>query len=158
MVLSLLGLTFFCGLISYYIWSWISAILFYPLALAVVICISTFLGHQLLGVWCYMAHHNMYVLVSHLKWSKQRSICSNTLTQPLPQTRSCQFLYAPQNLKTIYNAEWALVTGASSGIGLAIATKLAEQGFNVIIAAIKNEMLKTSTDTLQQRFPHQVRF
>ena len=58
----------------------------------------------------------------------------------------------------MYNAEWALVTGASSGIGLAIATKLAEQGFNVIIAAIQNEMLKTSTDTLQQRFPRQVRF
>ena len=49
-IISLLALTTLCGVISYYIWSWISAILFYPLALAVVICISTFLGHQLLGV------------------------------------------------------------------------------------------------------------
>ncbi|KAI9205412.1 uncharacterized protein BJ171DRAFT_423233 [Polychytrium aggregatum] len=63
-------------------------------------------------------------------------------------------LYLPvQNLKKKYNAEWALVTGGSSGIGLAIARRCAEQGINVVIVALPNELLKQAMTELQRDFP-----
>lgn len=37
------------------------------------------------------------------------------------------------DLKKKYNAKWALVTGGGSGIGKAIAFKLASQGLNVVV-------------------------
>lgn len=37
------------------------------------------------------------------------------------------FFLGPQDLKKKYNAKWALVTGASSGIGRALAEKMAQQ-------------------------------
>jgi short-subunit dehydrogenase len=38
--------------------------------------------------------------------------------------------------------QWAIVTGASSGIGLELATQLAEAGFNLVINARNLEKLK----------------
>lgn len=58
----------------------------------------------------------------------------------------------PQNLRKKYG-EWALVTGASSGIGLAIARKLASQSINVCIAALDDEYLATSVTALQESYP-----
>jgi hypothetical protein len=46
-----------------------------------------------------------------------------------------------QDLKKKYSAKWALITGGSSGIGLSIAKKLAGQGINLIIAAVKDDAL-----------------
>ena len=60
-----------------------------------------------------------------------------------------------QDLKKKYNAEWALVTGGSSGIGRAIADKLALQGLNVVIVAKEDELLKSSVASLQKLFPNQ---
>lgn len=45
-----------------------------------------------------------------------------------------------QRLKTQYG-DWAIVTGASSGIGLELATQLANSGFNLIINARNEERL-----------------
>ena len=43
-----------------------------------------------------------------------------------------------QNLKKKYKgAKWALVTGASSGIGKSLAKELAEQGLNVVLVSLK---------------------
>merc|ERR1711916_80677 len=46
-----------------------------------------------------------------------------------------------QDLKTKYDAEWALVTGASSGIGRALTEKLAAQGLSVVMVALDDALL-----------------
>jgi short-subunit dehydrogenase len=63
------------------------------------------------------------------------------------------------NLKKKYAASWALVTGGSSGIGFAIVKRLAEQGLNVVIVAIDDALLKTSSEQLKRDYPEtQFRF
>eukprot|EP00051_Salpingoeca_urceolata_P027451 m.481541 g.481541 ORF g.481541 m.481541 type:complete len:327 (-) comp22202_c0_seq1:44-1024(-) len=47
----------------------------------------------------------------------------------------------PVNLKTKYDAKWAVVTGASSGIGKAIVEKLVAQEINVVLVALEDELL-----------------
>lgn len=58
-----------------------------------------------------------------------------------------------QNLKKKYRAEWGVVTGASSGIGKAIAEKLAIQGINVVLVALPDNVLKSTHEELQKKFP-----
>lgn len=65
------------------------------------------------------------------------------------------FVYPEQNLMTKYNATWALVTGASTGIGFSLAETLASQGLNIVLIALDNNDLRTATNTLQSRFPTQ---
>ena len=48
-------------------------------------------------------------------------------------------LRGTQDLKKKYNAEWALVTGGSTGIGRAIAEALAQQGLNVVVQGLEPE-------------------
>jgi short-subunit dehydrogenase len=45
----------------------------------------------------------------------------------------------------------ALVTGASRGIGLALATVLADEGYGVTLTARKPELLKQAANTLRER-------
>lgn len=58
-----------------------------------------------------------------------------------------------QNFKTKYDAKWALVTGGSSGIGLAIANRLASQGINVVIAAFPDSTFDRTFDELVKKYP-----
>lgn len=60
----------------------------------------------------------------------------------------------PIDLKKKYNAEWALVTGASSGIGLAMTRKLCGQGLNVVMVALEDDMLKKSFAAIKKEFPN----
>ncbi|KAH8607242.1 putative short chain dehydrogenase Enoyl (Acyl carrier protein) reductase [Trypanosoma vivax] len=58
----------------------------------------------------------------------------------------------PQNLRKKYKAEWAVVTGASSGIGKAISRKLAQQGINVVLVALDDALLDNTFSELQQQY------
>ncbi len=61
------------------------------------------------------------------------------LTYSIPQLY--MVLRPVPDLKKRYNA--TLVTGAGSGIGKAIAFKLASQGLNVVIVSLDDDFLKT---------------
>jgi uncharacterized protein len=50
------------------------------------------------------------------------------------------------------NRKTALITGASSGIGKALATEFAKDGYNVILAARSVSKMQTLADSLQKQF------
>ena len=54
--------------------------------------------------------------------------------------------------KYILNNETALVTGASSGMGLEYATQLAQSGCNLVIVSNEEEKLKNIADKLQNEY------
>ncbi|KAI7855975.1 hypothetical protein BDC45DRAFT_567937 [Circinella umbellata] len=60
-----------------------------------------------------------------------------------------------QDLKKKYNAQWALVTGGSSGIGAALVRKLASQKLNVVIAALDDALLKEFKTKIVEEYPNQ---
>ena len=56
-------------------------------------------------------------------------------------------------LSKTYDVEWALVTGSSSGIGKAIASRLASAGINVVIAAYSDKHLPAAVSELRKKHP-----
>eukprot|EP00892_Ulva_mutabilis_P007026 jgi/Ulvmu1/4696/UM002_0427.1 len=58
-----------------------------------------------------------------------------------------------QDLKRRYGAQWALVTGASSGIGKALACKCADQGLNVVLVARPDNLIETASKELPATYP-----
>lgn len=57
------------------------------------------------------------------------------------------------DLKKRYNATWALVTGSGSGIGKALAFKLASQGLNVVLVSLDDDHLKNTMKELREKYP-----
>lgn len=65
------------------------------------------------------------------------------------------YLLGPVDLKKKYNAKWALVTGAGTGIGKSICQTLAVQGLNVVLVSLPDKFLQETTDELKKAFPKQ---
>lgn len=63
------------------------------------------------------------------------------------------WLRGPQNLKKKYQAEWGVVTGGSSGIGLSIVRRLAGQGLNVVIIAFPDKLMEEAEQKLPSEYP-----
>ena len=61
-------------------------------------------------------------------------------------------LLGSQDLKKKYGAEWALVTGSSSGIGKELARRLLRQGLNVLLVARKEAVFDATVAELQGEF------
>ena len=58
-----------------------------------------------------------------------------------------------QNLRKRYDAEWAIVTGASSGIGKAVVKKLARQGINCCVVALNDHLMTNAMTEFHREFP-----
>ena len=65
------------------------------------------------------------------------------------------YLLGPVNLKKKYKAEWALVTGAGTGIGKSLAEAMAKQGLNVVLVSLPDKFLEETTKELQEKYPKQ---
>lgn len=65
------------------------------------------------------------------------------------------YLGGPVDLKKKYNAEWALVTGAGTGIGKSIAETMAAQGLNVVLVSLPDKFLEETTASLKAAYPNQ---
>ena len=64
-------------------------------------------------------------------------------------------LRGPVDLKKKYKAEWALVTGAGTGIGKSLAETMALQGLNVVLVSLPDKFLEETTESLRKNFPKQ---
>ena len=69
--------------------------------------------------------------------------------RPLLQSQNRMYdTYARKDLKS-----WAVVTGGSDGLGLAICKKLAQQGFNIAIVARNATKIESVLEEIKKEFP-----
>jgi len=52
---------------------------------------------------------------------------------------------------------WALITGASRGLGAEFARQCAERGLNLVLIATKADLLKTQADSIKLEYDVEVR-
>jgi short-subunit dehydrogenase len=59
----------------------------------------------------------------------------------------------PVDVKKKYNAKWALVTGAATGIGKSIVEKMASLGLNVVLVSLPEKVFDETTAEFKKRYP-----
>ncbi|CAG9332704.1 unnamed protein product [Blepharisma stoltei] len=70
---------------------------------------------------------------------------------------SLTILFAKTDFSEYGYNSWALVTGASDGLGLAISEFLASQGFNIILIGRNQEKLTKVSGQLKEKYPIQIK-
>src|ERR1700749_1092357 len=73
------------------------------------------------------------------------------LARSLPDPRRGRGAMASAILRKTWQGKWAVVTGASAGIGEAIAVELAEAGVNLVLTARRRERLDLLADRLRSQ-------
>ena len=63
------------------------------------------------------------------------------------------WFFKTRDLRKRYDARWAAVTGASSGIGKALARRLASQGLSVVLVALGDGLLEPAAAELREAYP-----
>jgi short-subunit dehydrogenase len=56
--------------------------------------------------------------------------------------------FTRQNLAEKYDAKWAVITGGSSGIGLALARELASDGINLVLVGLPDQLMESAVEEL----------
>src|ERR1700719_2616333 len=74
----------------------------------------------------------------------------------LPAPRPGRQAMASAILRKAWQGKWAVVTGASAGIGEAIAVELAEAGINLVLTARRRERLDLLAERLRSKYSIQV--
>src|SRR5277367_4855912 len=74
-----------------------------------------------------------------------------------PAPRHWREAMASAILRKAWQGKWAVVTGASAGIGEAIAVELAESGVNLVLTARRRERLDLLAERLHSKYSVQTR-
>ncbi|KAL3076529.1 hypothetical protein niasHT_030924 [Heterodera trifolii] len=61
------------------------------------------------------------------------------------------FIARPKDLRRLVGAQWAVVTGASDGIGKEYAKQLANKGFNLMLISRSADKLKAVKEEIQPK-------
>lgn len=64
-----------------------------------------------------------------------------------------RFIRAGKNLKKVYG-QWAIVTGGTDGIGLAMADELAKKGLNILLISRSEGKLTESKNEISKKYPN----
>ncbi len=73
---------------------------------------------------------------------------------PFPPAHWSSALFVFRSVQAKYGAEWALVTGSSSGIGRALTSRLARQGISVVMVAIDDKLLTDVHAQMTKDYPN----
>lgn len=95
---------------------------------------------DLVGVW------NLFCLVCGVT-------CAVSLAIYLLPLAYLQFVARPQDLRAKYGDGWCVLTGGSTGIGRALARKLASQGIPIVLVALDDAFLPEAVAELARDFP-----
>lgn len=90
-----------------------------------------------------------YYMIVYRKISIYECLGASAMGAIIGNVIKAIFLSIGLKIKPISKNEWAIVTGCTSGLGYSLSTKLAEQGFNLILIGRNQTLLQKQTKELE---------